>query len=438
MCLRVWPAFILAGCLLAGCANEKSSAVKAGESPAVKKIVVWHWMNDRHCAFDELAAKYKAQTGIDVEFKLFSPPDIYSQKVIAAARAGNLPDVFGILGEKKTLASFIKAGHVLDLTAYMIADHKVWQDSFFTQALEVNVFRAGNSYQAPAGVFGVPIDTTLMQFVYNKALFKKAGLDPEQPPATIEEFINMALAVKKKTGSDGFICGWGENWLLNSLAMEWAINTMGEEKFYQTIAGKVPYTDPDWISVFSQFSKLKDSGILSPNITTMINKESESAFSADRSAFSYNGSWSVNVYKQLSQNLDYAFFGLPKVSNKFPAKIWGGAGSSFMVYAKSPNKDEAVSFLKWLTQEDQQKVLAKATNNLPSVKGCESEVAPVLKPLLADFDNLTHPNNWPAYEDYRVTEVLNKGLQRIVMGLMTPDQLAKEVQEVKQRANNSN
>ena len=52
---------------------------------AENKIIIWHWMNDRKDAFRELAEKYQAESGIDVEFKLFSPPDIYGQKVIAAA-----------------------------------------------------------------------------------------------------------------------------------------------------------------------------------------------------------------------------------------------------------------------------------------------------------------------------------------------------------------
>ena len=91
----------------------------APKGPPEKKITAWHWMNDRKDAFEVLAEEYQELTGIPVKFKLFFPPDIYAQKVIAAARAGNLPEVFGILGEKKMLASFINAGHILDLSSYM-------------------------------------------------------------------------------------------------------------------------------------------------------------------------------------------------------------------------------------------------------------------------------------------------------------------------------
>ncbi|MFA5008857.1 MAG: extracellular solute-binding protein [Candidatus Omnitrophota bacterium] len=416
--------FLILSILFCGCGTQK---------PKENKIVAWHWLNDRKDALNKLAADYKAKTGIEVEFKLFSPADIYSQKVIAAARAGNLPDIFGILGEKRTLGSFVKAGHVLNLTAYMQENKNEWKQRFYPKTIEVVTFKPDNSFKAPEGIYGVPIDTTVINFVYNKSLFKEAGLDAENPPKTFDEFMDYAKKIKAKKGISGFVCGWGEGWLLDCLATEWAINLMGEDKFFKTIKGDVPYTDKDWVEVFSYFVKMRDSGILAPNITTMINKESEDFFAKGEAAFSFNGSWAVNVYKQLGRNLDYGFFPLPKISQNFPAKVWGGAGTSFMVNAHSSNKEEAVKFLNWLTEKEQQEFLIKETNNLPAVKTSEEALSPILKTLLGSLTMLTHPNTWPYNEDSRVIEVMDKGLQQIVMGLKTPEEVAKDIQEVKKR-----
>ncbi len=396
-------------------------------------ITVWHWMTDRKDAFDELAKKYEAQTGVKVEFKLFFPPDIYSQKVIAAARAGNLPDIFGVLGEKKTLASFVRAEYILNLDTQLSADDNQWKNSFYPKALATTTFAANNSYQTPPGIYGIPIDATVMQFVYNKSLFSKSGLDPDLAPATFDQFIQYAKTIKERTGVVGFICGWGEGWLINALATEWAMNLMGQEKFLKTINGEVPYTDSQWVEVLSLFKKLGDAGILAPNITAITNKESEDAFSRGKAAFSFNGSWSVNVYKQLSPDLEYAFFSLPSVSNKYPVKVWGQAGSSFMVNAKTPNKEKVVAFLKWLTDKDQQKFLIKETNNLPSVKGSEESLPPILQSLLPTFDNLAYPDEWSQNEDSRVIETMGSGLQQIIMGLKTPAEIAEEIQKKKER-----
>ena len=413
--------FVISMFLLAGCANQK---------PAENKIVIWHWMNDRKEALDTLAQEYNKIAGVEVEFKLFSPPDIYAQKVIAAARAGRLPDVFGILGEKKTIASFIKAGYILNLSPYM--DKDGWGQSFYSQALRVTDFKKNNKYDIAEGSYAVPIDLTVMEFLYSKDLFVEAGLDPERPPATFDEFIAYAKQIKETTGNDGFVCGWGEGWLLNALATEWAINIMGRTKFYKTMAGEVPYTDPDWVEVFGLFKQMKDADILTSDITTMINKESEDFFSKGKAGFSFNGSWAVNVYKQLSGNSNYKFFPLPKAGN-YPIMIWGGAGTSFMINARSQKKEKVVEFLKWLTAAKQQEYLAVETNNLPSIKGVENVLSETLGDLIQDVGILTHPNIWPDNEDSRVLEVMNKGLQQIVMGIKSPKELATEIQKVKER-----
>lgn len=394
-----------------------------------KKIIIWHWMTDRQGAFEELANKYKDLTGIEVEFKLFFPPDIYSQKVIAAARAGTLPDIFGVLGEKKMFASFIKAGYILNLAPFI----KDWQERFIQQTLQVNTFKKGNIYGVEPGIYGIPIDSMNIQFLYNKRLFKKAGLNPNRPPKDFKEFIKYAKILKEKLRVNGFVCGWGEVWLIYCLVTEFAINIMGKDKFFDTLRGKVPYTDPEWIKVFSLFKEMRDAQILAPNIVTMINKEAEESFALGKAGFSFNGSWCINVYKKLNPDLEYGVFPLPTVSDKKSVKIWGGAGSSFVVNANSKNKTEAIKFLKWLTEPEQQKFLMEKTLNLPAVKIPLEEVSPILKEFLDDTGNLTHPNVWPLQEDSRVVEVINRGVQQIIMGLKTPEQVALEVQKAKER-----
>jgi len=394
-----------------------------------KKIIIWHWMTDRQGAFEELANKYKDLTGIEVEFKLFFPPDIYSQKVIAAARAGTLPDIFGVLGEKKMFASFIKAGYILNLAPFI----KDWQERFIQQTLQVNTFKKGNIYGVEPGIYGIPIDSMNIQFLYNKRLFKKAGLNPNRPPKDFKEFIKYAKILKEKLRVNGFVCGWGEVWLIYCLVTEFAINIMGKDKFFDTLRGKVPYTDPEWIKVFSLFKEMRDAQILAPNIVTMINKEAEESFALGKAGFSFNGSWCINVYKKLNPDLEYGVFPLPAVSDKKGVKIWGGAGSSFVVNANSKNKTEAIKFLKWLTEPEQQKFLMEKTLNLPAVKIPLEEVSPILKEFLDDTGNLTHPNVWPLQEDSRVVEVINRGVQQIIMGLKTPEQVALEVQKAKER-----
>jgi multiple sugar transport system substrate-binding protein len=45
--------------------------------------------------------------------------------------------------------------------------------------------------------YGIPLDNTLLGVYYNKDAFRKAGLNPDKPPMTGQEFVDAAEALKK-------------------------------------------------------------------------------------------------------------------------------------------------------------------------------------------------------------------------------------------------
>ena len=307
---------------LAGCDQQ-------GQKPGqVKSITIWHWMSDRESAFTELAKQYETETGIRVNFELYAPSDVYAQKVRAAAQTNTLPDIFGILGEKRDFASFVKSGYVYDLTEEMDKDSGAWKNKLFAKALGVNEFEQGNSFEIKPGIYGVPIDVTNIQMLYNKDLLQRAGVDTL--PKTWKDLVDVNRKLKAK-GTQGLVSGWGEIWMIDCLASNYAFNIMGKDKVLDTIRGKVPYTDPDWIRVFDLFREMRDEGMLASGIVTMVNKTAEQLFANNRAAFAFNGSWCVNVYKGMNPNLNYGVMLPPQASDKYPMSIWGGAGSSFMV-----------------------------------------------------------------------------------------------------------
>lgn len=404
----------------------------SGAKGSKPTVTVWHWMTDRQAAFSELAKKYEAATGVKINFELYAPSDAYSQKVRAAAQGANLPDIFGILGEKRDFASFIKAGYILDLTPYMEENNSEWKNKFFSKALAVNEFNPGNAYGIKPGIYGAPIDIMTIQMLYNKDLFRKLGLDPSRPPETFEEFLDIGQKIKAAK-MQGLVSGWGEIWMIDCLANNYAFNIMGQDKVLATIRGEVPYTDPDWIRVFTLFKEMQDSGLLASGLVTMVNKDAEQLFANGNAVFAFNGSWCVNVYKSMNPNLRYGAMLPPKASNKYPMRIWGGAGSSFLVNPKSKNKDSAVKFLKWLTDNNQQAYLSEATLNLPANKEILRNISSILAQFADDMELTTHPNTWGISEASQVIETFDKGIQSIIIGEKTPGQIAQEVQRIKER-----
>jgi ABC-type glycerol-3-phosphate transport system substrate-binding protein len=429
MCRLRAPAVLLsASCLLLavsfGCSPSKENKKLA--------LTVWHWMTDREPAFQELARRYEARTGIKVNFELYAPSDAYAQKVRAAAQGNTLPDIYGILGEKRDFASFIKAGYVLDLTPYMDDDSGAWRNSFFAKALAVDEFDPANNYGIKPGVYGAPLDVMTIQMFYNKSLFRKLGLNPNQPPQNFTELLDIGKKIKD-AGIQGLVSGWGEAWMIDCFANNYAFNIMGKDKVMATIRGEVPYTDPDWIKVLTLFKEMQESGVLATGLVTMINKTAEQLFANDKAVFAFNGSWGVNVYKGMNPGLEYAAMPLPLASDFYPLSIWGGAGSSFMVNARSQNREEAVKFLRWVTDRDQQAYLSEVTNNLPANKNCLNKIPEMLAALANNMQYATHPNVWGVWEFPIVIETMDKGIQQVIIAEKTPEEVAQEVQKMKER-----
>jgi ABC-type glycerol-3-phosphate transport system substrate-binding protein len=409
--------------LAAGCGGPKEQ----GPAP----LRVWHWMTDREEAFNELAARYKAETGTAVRFELYAPSDVYVQKVRAAAQTDGLPDIYGVLGESRDLASFISAGHVLRLDDAMSAGSASWRSQFFPNALAVNEFRPGNPYNVDPGLYGVPIDVMNIQIFYNKTLLSKLGLDPNAPPQTWDAFLEAGKRAKAQ-GLIGFVSGWAELWLIDCFAIDYAIHEMGVKDVEATYAGKIPYTDEDWVDVLQQFADMRDAGVLAEGIVTMVNKQAEQLFANERAVFAFNGTWGVNVYRSMNPNLDYGVMMPPKRKER-PMVTWGGAGSSFVVNAKSQKSVDALAFLQWLTAEPQQRYLTEATQNIPANVHAASELPAGLAAFADDMDATVHPRLFNAHEIPTVVEAFDKGVQSILIGESTPQEVAGQVQAVKER-----
>lgn len=419
---RLSPA-LLAVMLMAGCGRQDQRP---------QGLRVWHWMTDREEAFADLAKRYHEERGVAVRFELYAPSDLYVQKVRAAAQTDGLPDIFGVLGESRDLASFVQAGHILSLTPAMNAENAAWRTSFFPIALAMSAFEPDNPYRVAPGPYGVPIDVMNIQVFYNKRLLAKLGLNPEQPPRTWEEFLAVGKLAKAH-GLIGFVSGWAELWLIDCFATNYAVHLMGQRQVEATFRGEHPYTGEGWLQVLGLFEQLRDSELPAEGIVTMVNKRAEQLFANEQAVFAFNGTWGVNVYRSMNPDLDYGVMMPPSVRADRPMVTWGGAGSSLMVNAKSPKAQEAVDFLRWLTDEPQQRALLAATHNIPSNQAAAADLPGPLAAFADDMQAVIHPRLFRVQERSTVIEVFDKGIQSILIGEETPRQVAQAVQEAKQR-----
>ena len=89
--------------------------------------------------------------------------------------------------------------------------------------------------------------------------------------------------------------------------------------------------------------------------------------------------------------------------------------------------------MKWLTAGPQQVFLSRQTNNLPANREAGTGLPKILGDFAKMMDRSTHPTVWPLNEDPVVVEAFDKGIQAIIIGDKTPEEISREVQAVKVR-----
>ncbi|GAB2618824.1 sugar-binding protein [Paractinoplanes abujensis] len=121
-----------------------------------------------------------------------NPPDF-----TARLAGGTMTDVF--YGYMTDLQQVLDSGQAADITAAVSKDTIPTWDSVDPALKEV--FTDGGK------LYAIPVKNYSMGLVYNKALFKKAGLDAENPPKTWAE---VRTAAKKIAGLGGGVAGFSE------------------------------------------------------------------------------------------------------------------------------------------------------------------------------------------------------------------------------------
>jgi multiple sugar transport system substrate-binding protein len=175
-------------------ATTAPTAAAVGEVKGVApkgdgKLTLWVAGNspDIQSAFGTVIANFeKDNPGFDVTVEYVGWGDLSTK--LTTAFTGNVgPDVFmhGVAAS----AGFISKDQILDLTPYFekMAD----KDDFYPAMIQAGTVDGKLAI--------MPAEVTNYMLMYRKDLFKEAGLDPENPPATWDDLV---AAAQKLTKSD--------------------------------------------------------------------------------------------------------------------------------------------------------------------------------------------------------------------------------------------
>jgi len=182
---KVFAMLIVATMILAACGG--TPATEAATEPEVLRV--WIQWGDNPQQIQTLFDKYTAETGIKVE--VTAP--LEEDKILPALTGSEPPDVL-VLSGGDLVKSYAQENLVAELS-----------DIIKTGGIDLNDFFAAPLQQCKYGdqILCLPWGTDMYALFWNKDMFEAAGLDPEKPPATMEELAEFAdkLTVKDASGN---------------------------------------------------------------------------------------------------------------------------------------------------------------------------------------------------------------------------------------------
>ncbi|MCC9077019.1 ABC transporter substrate-binding protein [Litorilinea aerophila] len=186
-----WMVFLVFGLVLAACTPPAPTSAPGGESAAPaqatggeeKVLRVWITWGDNPAQLQSLFNQYGEANNVRVEVN--SP--VEDDKVIAALSGTEPPDVL-VTGGPDSVGTWARENLVTPLDDFLEGGEVDLADIF--EAPLSQCLYQGKYYCLPWG-------TDTYALFWNKDLFEEAGLDPEQPPQTLEELAEFARKLTK-------------------------------------------------------------------------------------------------------------------------------------------------------------------------------------------------------------------------------------------------
>jgi raffinose/stachyose/melibiose transport system substrate-binding protein len=403
----------LAGC--GGSGGGQSSAAAAKDSPYQGKVVYWYWAeSDVPGANKWMAGRIKAYEALHPKVQIQLVPqssDTLQGAFQTAAQSKSGPD---IATQWATLPTLTPAweGHAVPISDYVPAS-------------EIGNWLNTSENTDQGKVWAVPFYLLGEPFVWNKALFKKAGLDPSHGPRTWAELLADCAKLKaagitpiSMGNKDGAFGAWFAG-VVGGQGLDSA-------KDLQDISlGKVRFSDPKYSGFLTLQAELKQKGYFNDDIASIPIEQGWQQFAQQKAAMSWSTDGNVAAWEKI--------LGADKIGVQ-PTPTWGTGrlasyydatqSSDAFITSWSSHKRAAAAFLAWLHQPENLESWYQSTGAFPADKRFPASriTDPLAKQLYA-LD--TRPNQiWP--ENYFPPQVDSNGIrpagQMILAGSGTPAQ----------------
>mgnify|MGYP005855040625 FL=1 len=327
-------------------------------------------------------------------------------RAITASRGGNPPQL----------------AILLSVDLFALRDEELilpWDE--FIPAAERDAFLGGffpsfmRNSQSDGKTWGIPFQRSTPVMYYNKPAFAAAGLDPEAPPATWDELVEMGKTLTLRDAS-GTVTQWGvripssgfPSWLFTGL-----VASNGQDGLANDAGTEVYFDTPEVIGALEYLVALaRDHGIMEPGILD----------------------WGATPRAFMDGQAAIAFGVAMLPANKRRGAPTGG-GNFYLFEGSSPEQlQAAVDFVRWATEPAQAAKWSIETGYVaPRADTWETDMmkayAQDVPGALVARDQLDFAvPELATFQGPQITQIMNDNIAAAIVGDKTPAQAMADAQ----------
>lgn len=232
-------------------------------------------------------------------------------------------------------------------------------EDFDTSNLEENIL---SYYEIDGDLYSMPFNTSNAVMFYNKDMFERAGLDPEDPPSSYSEMIDAAQKIKDEEDAYGFTMatiGWFFEQLMANQGALYLDNDNGRSGD----ATEALVNSEEGVKIFEWLKEMNDAETFRNYGSDW--EDPRGPFFAEQVGMYLDSTANVaEVIKNSDFEVGTAY--LPVADEVDPqGVIVGGASLWITNQVDDEDQDAAWEFVKFMTDEDIQAEWAAATGYFP-------------------------------------------------------------------------
>ena len=352
--LSLGLAFVMTASMLSGCGSEAASdsgtgqeestaeasdqaaedsgtadGAKAGDTAAEPiTIQFWNsWTGADGELLTELVDEFNEtnDSGITIEMDIMPSNDM-SQKLATSVGAGTAAPL--LLYNTAIKFSYGKEGELMNIDG-IFERTNLKKEDFDAEVLKLGEFDGTDYF--------IPMQASTYYFFWNKDLFEEAGLDPETPPATWDEYEEIAV---KLTDPDRNIYGSGTQYNSSYIQM-CGLRNYGGEMITSNGDGTFTYNLAD-NEGYAKYLGIM-AGLISNGQGTM-EGGGDDLFRAGQAGMLVSGPWLLTGVKESGINYGIALMPGGDAGAYNPLM---GAGFTILEKAGEEEKTAACKFIEW-------------------------------------------------------------------------------------------